>query len=52
MTREGFPVLAVHEERKESDLSVVKSEAEHSLGHGKEIAGVISFVVITVIVFQ
>ena len=52
MAREGFSVLAVHEECKESNLSVVKSETEHGFRHGKEIAGVISFVVITVIVFQ
>jgi hypothetical protein len=42
MTLKGFPVLAVHEECKESDLAVVKSETEHSLRHRKEIAGVIS----------
>ena len=37
-----FLSSAVHEECKESDLAVVKSETEHSLRHGKEIAGVIS----------
>ena len=52
MAREGFSVLAVHEECKESNLSVVKSETEHSLWHRKVFSGVISFVVITVIVFQ
>ena len=42
MTRERFSVLAVHEKAQEGDLSVVKSETEHSLGHRKEITGVIS----------
>ena len=42
MTLEGFPVLSVHEECKESDLTVVESEAEHSFRQRKIIAGVIS----------
>ena len=42
MALEGFSVLAVHEECKESDLACIKSETEHSFRHGKEIAGVIS----------
>ena len=48
MAREGFPVLAVHKECEDGDLSRVKPQPKHSLGHRKEIAGGVTFVLIMV----
>ena len=41
-------VLAVHQEGKDGDLSRIKSKPKHSLGHRKEIAGGVTFVLIMV----
>ena len=48
MTLIGLSVLAVHKECENGDLSRIKSQPKCGLGHRKEIAGVVTFVLIMV----
>ena len=52
MTLIGLSVLVVYQECENGDLTRIKPQPKGGFGHRKEIAGIISFVVITVIVFQ
>lgn len=44
----GLSVLAVHKECENGDLSRIKPQPKCGLGHRKEIAGVVTFVLIMV----
>ena len=44
----GFSVLAVHQECENGDLSRIKPKPKGGFGHRKEIAGVVTFVLIMV----
>ena len=48
MTLIGLSVLAVHKECENGDLSRIKSKPKGGFGHRKEIAGVVTFVLIMV----
>ena len=48
MTLIGLSVLAVHQEGEDGDLSRIKPQPKGGFGHRKEIAGVVTFVLIMV----
>ncbi len=48
MTLIGLSVLAVHKKCENGDLSRIKPQPKCGLGHRKEIAGVVTFVLIMV----
>ena len=44
----SLSVLAVHQECEDGDLSRIKPQPKYGFGHRKEIAGVVTFVLIMV----
>ena len=48
MTLIGLSVLAVHEKCENGDLTRIKPQPKGGFGHRKEIAGVVTFVLIMV----